>query len=218
MFIGHYGVGFSGKKVVSMPSLGTMFFAAQFLDLLWPFLILLGIERVKIEPGLTASNPLDFTYYPFSHSLFFAIVWALLFGFIYFLVKRNLRSSIILGLLVISHWVLDLIVHIPDLPLTPWTSLKVGIGLWNSLIFSAVIEVIIFCAGAYLYMIATKAKNKKGSFGFWGLVIFLLLIYFLNITGPPPPSVQAIGYAGLMQWLIIIWAYWIDRNRIPVAT
>lgn len=217
MFIGHYGVGFAAKKIDSKPSLGTMFLAAQFLDLLWPFLILTGIERVKIEPGLTASNPLDFTYYPFSHSLLFAIVWALLFGLIYFLFKRNLISSVVLGSLVISHWVLDLIVHIPDLPLTPWTNVKVGFGLWNSIILSVLIEVIFLGAGAYLYMKATKAKNKKGSFGLWGLVIFFLVIYFLNITGPPPPSVQAIGYAGLMQWLIIIWAYWIDRNRIAVT-
>ena len=216
MFIGHYGVGFAAKKVDSKPSLGTMFLAAQFLDFLWPFLILTGIEHVKIEPGITASNPLDFTYYPFSHSLLFTIIWALLFGFIYFLVKRNLKSSIILGMLVISHWILDLIVHIPDLPLTPWTNIKVGFGLWNSLILSILVEGFIFLIGVYLYLTATKAKNKKGIFGLWGLLIFFVAIYIMNLTSPPPPSVDAIGYVGLLQWLFILWAYWIDRNRIAV--
>ena len=117
MFIGHFGVGFGAKKIDNKPSLGTLFLAAQFVDLLWPFLLILGIEKVEITPGITAFNPLDFTYYPFSHSLFGMLVWAVLFGVIYFLFKKNFKSALLLGVLVISHWVLDLIVHIPDLPI-----------------------------------------------------------------------------------------------------
>ncbi|MGB8317736.1 MAG: hypothetical protein WCE54_06410, partial [Ignavibacteriaceae bacterium] len=143
MFIGHYGAGFAGKKIDNKPSLGTMFFAAQFLDLLWPVFILLGIENVKIVPGLMAANPLDFTYYPYTHSLFFTIIWGILFGAVYFLVRKNLKGSFLLGSLVLSHWILDLIVHRPDLPVLPWSDLKVGFSLWNSVPVSFVLEVLI---------------------------------------------------------------------------
>jgi hypothetical protein len=216
MFIGHYGVGFAGKKVDNKPSLGTLFFAAQFLDLIWPVFILTGIEKVKIEPGLMAANPLDFTYYPFSHSLLFAVVWGTIFGIIYFIIRKNIKGSILLGLLVLSHWILDLIVHRPDLPIFPWGNLKVGFGLWNSVPFSVAVELFIFAVGAYFYSSVTKPKNKKGTYTFWGLIIFLVLIYAANVFGSPPPSVEAIGFAGLSQWLIIAWAYWIDRNRFGI--
>jgi LexA-binding, inner membrane-associated putative hydrolase len=216
MFIGHFGVGLGAKKIDSKPSLGTLFLAAQFLDLLWPVFLLLGIERVKIEPGLTPVNPLDFTYYPFSHSLLFALLWSLLFGIIYFLFKKDIKTSILLGVLVLSHWILDLIVHIPDLPLSPWSNIKVGFGLWNSAALTIIVEGLIFIVGAYYYFKVTKAKNKKGQISLWSLLIFLVMIYIVNLFGSAPPSVNAIAIAGLFQWLIIIWGYWIDRNREPV--
>ncbi len=217
MFIGHYGAGFAGKKVDSRPSLGTLFFAAQFLDLLWPFLILTGIEHVKIVPGLMAANPLDFTFYPYSHSLLFAVIWGFLFGLIYFFFRKNIKGSILLGALVVSHWVLDLIVHRPDLPILPWSDFKVGFGLWNSVPFSITVEVVIFALGAYLYSSATRAKNKTGKYAFLGLLIFLFVVYISNVFSPPPPSAEAIGYAGLSQWLLIAWAYWVDHNRNYLA-
>ncbi|OGU27104.1 MAG: hypothetical protein A2057_06835 [Ignavibacteria bacterium GWA2_35_9] len=213
MFIGHFGVGFAAKKIDHKPSLGTLFIATQFIDLLWPFFLILGIEKVEIEPGISAMNPFDFTYYPFSHSLFGVLVWALLFGVVYFLFKKNFKSALVLGALVISHWVLDLIVHIPDLPIFPGGSIKVGFGLWNSILSTIIIEGLIFLAGVYFYFKSTKAENKKGTFALWSLVIFLIMVYVLNIIGPPPDSAKAIGYVGLSQWLIIAWGYWIDRNR-----
>ncbi len=218
MFIGHFGAGLAGKKAAPEISLGTLFLAAQFLDLIWPVFILTGIEKVEIVPGLTEANPLEFTYYPYSHSLFMVIIWAGLFGLIYYAYKRNLFNAFILGLLVISHWVLDLIVHIPDLPIFPWSDFKVGIGLWNFEIISIILEILIFAGGIYLYLLCTEAENKKGTFGFWGLIIFLIVVYFMNIFSPPPPSVEAIGYAGLLQWLFIPWAFWIDRNRKKMSS
>lgn len=213
MFIGHFGAGLAAKGIDPKPSLGTMFLAAQFLDLLWPVFLLLGIEKVKIIPGISAVNPLDFTYYPWSHSLLIVLFWSLFFGIIYFLVKKNIKSSVVLGLLVLSHWVLDLLVHIPDLPLWPGSVLKVGFGLWNSVVLSVSLEIIIFTVGVYLYLNSTRSKNRKGTFGFLGLVAFLIIIFIMNFFSPPPPSAEAIGYAGLLQWLFIPWAYWIDRNR-----
>lgn len=213
MFIGHFGVGFAAKKADTKVSLGTYFLAAQFIDLLWPTLLLLGLERVEIEQGISKLTPLNFISYPISHSLLMVIVWAILFGVVYKLFRKNTKGAVILGLCVISHWVLDLIVHIPDLPLYPGDSPKMGFGLWNSVAASLILEFVIFFAGVFIYNKTTTAKNKKGSLGFAGLVIFFLLVHMSNIFGPPPPSVAAIAWAGQLQWLFIIWAYWIDRNR-----
>jgi len=213
MFIGHFGIGLGAKKWAPGVSLGTLFLAAQFLDLLWPSLLLLGWEHVSIEPGNTEMTPLNFTYYPISHSLLMACVWGALFGLLYFLIKRNYRQSIILALCVVSHWVADFIVHRPDLPLLPGDTSRVGLGLWNHVFLGSIVEWSVFIAGLLLYLKATKPENKVGLYGFWSLVIFLVVIQLANVFGPPPPSVTAIAWAGQLQWLFVIWAYWSDRNR-----
>lgn len=213
MFIGHFGVGFGAKKAAPAVSLGTLFFAAQFLDLLWPTFILLGWEHVKIEPGTTQMTPLNFTDYPLSHSLLMAVFWGALFGAVYFMLKRKKTGAVVLGLAVVSHWVLDLIVHRPDLPLYPGGVQRVGFGLWNDKPVAVVVELLIFVVGVWLYLRSTKAKNRVGSIGLWGLVVFLSAIYVSNLIGPPPPNVQAIAWAGQLQWLFVIWAYWVDHNR-----
>jgi hypothetical protein len=214
MFIGHFGVGFAAKKFTKRTSLGTLFLATQFIDLLWPFFVILGIEMVAIDIGNTAFTPLDFIYYPFSHSLLGVLIWALLFGAVYYFIKKDLKTSLILGALVLSHWILDLITHRPDLPLFLGSdSLLVGLGLWNSIIATVIIEGTIFIAGVYLYLAVTKAKNKVGGYSLWSLIIFLVIVYISNLFGPPPESAEALGYIGLAQLLLIAWAYWIDRNR-----
>ncbi|MCW9066606.1 MAG: hypothetical protein OQJ78_09945 [Ignavibacteriaceae bacterium] len=213
MFIGHYGAGFAGKKFSKSASLGTYFMAAQWVDLIWPILILLGIEKVEIEPGISSVTPLNFSYYPFTHSLAGVLVWAILFGTIYYYIKKNYKTSIILGLLVLSHWFLDLLVHIPDLPIFPGAGIKVGFGLWNSFAATLIVEGLVFAACLYFYLKTTKSKNKIGTFALWGLVVFLVAIYISNLLGPPPPSAEAIGLVGNSQWLIILWGYWINKNR-----
>ena len=218
MFIGHFGAGFAAKAVDKRPSLGTLFLASQFIDLLWPIFLILGIEQVKIDPGNTAFTPLDFIYYPFSHSLFSVVIWAVLVGGIYFFMKKNLRGSILLGVLVLSHWILDLITHRPDLPLLPWQDYMVGFGLWNSIFFTVLVEASIFIIGAYLYFKYTSAVNKTGTYALWGLLVFLGIIYISNIVGPPPPSEGPIGYIGLAQWLLVAWGYWIDKNRNSIVS
>lgn len=213
MFIGHYGVGLAAKKIDTKPSLGTLFMASQFIDLLWPIFLLAGLEHVIIEPGNTAFTPLNFVDYPISHGFFSVLIWAILFSLVYYIIKRNVKSSLVLGALVMSHWILDLITHRPDLPLFPWSDVKVGLGLWNSVVLTIIIEGFIFIGGAYLYMKATRAENKKGSIGLWSLLIFLGVVYVSNVFGPPPPAEGPIAVVGLSQWLLIAWAYWIDRNR-----
>jgi hypothetical protein len=213
MFIGHFGTGFAVKKFAPTVSLGTLFFAAQFIDLLWPVFLLFGIEHVKIDPGNTIVTPLNFIYYPFSHSLLAVLIWAIVFGLVYFLIKKNLKNALWLGGLVLSHWILDLLTHRPDLPLIPGVQLMVGFSLWNSLWGTVVIEGLIFCVGVYLYLKVTRSKNKTGSIALWVLIIFFITIYMSNLFGPPPPSVEAISWVGLTQWILILWGYLIDRNR-----
>ena len=215
MFIGHFGVGFAAKKIINKPSLGTLFFASQFIDLLWPIFLIFGIEKVSIDPGNTVVTPLNFIYYPFSHSLFGVLVWALLFGVVYYFIKKDFRTSIWLGVLVLSHWILDFITHRPDLPLFIWSnSPLLGLGLWNSFFGTIIIESAIFVVGVYFFITVTKAKNKIGIYSLWSLIIFFIIIYIANLFGPPPESVAAIKYVSLTQWLLIAWAYWIDRNRM----
>jgi hypothetical protein len=217
VLIGHFGVGLAAKKLDNKPSLGTLFFASQFIDLLWPILLLASLEKVKIDPGNTAFTPLDFVYYPFSHSLVGVLIWSALFGSIYFLIRRNAKSSMVLAALVMSHWILDLIVHRPDLPLLPWADLKVGLGLWSSVLFSILVEGSIFITGAYLYLRTTKAKNRAGQISLWSFLAFLTIIYVVNAFGPPPSSEMSIAVVGLFQWLFIAWGYWIDKNRMVVS-
>jgi len=213
MFIGHFGVGLAAKKVDQKPSLGTLFFASQFIDLLWPILLIFGIEKVVIEPGSTAFTPLNFVYYPFTHSLIGVLIWGFLVGGVYYILKKNIRSAILIGALVVSHWILDFIVHSPDLPLVPGLDVKVGLGLWNTILGTLIFESAIFIIGVVIYYGITIAKNKKGEYGYWGLILFIAVIYISNIFGPPPPDVETIAWVGNLQWLFVFWAYWVDKNR-----
>lgn len=181
--------------------------------MLWPIFLLLGIEQVVIDPGNTAFTPLDFVYYPFTHSLVGVLFWGIVVGGIYYLIKKNVKTAFLLGALVVSHWVLDFLTHAPDLPIAPGLEIKVGLGLWNSLIFTLLVESAIFAVGIFLYLKITQAKNKKGEYGFWGLIIFLVLIYIMNVFGSAPPNEEAIAWAGNLQWLFVFWAYWVDKNR-----
>lgn len=214
MFIGHFGVGFGAKTLAPRVSLGTLFLAAQFADLLWSALLLTGRESVEIEPGITRVTPLNFVSYPISHSLLMTCVWALVIGGLFWLAKRRTKDAVVLGLCVLSHWALDLLVHRPDLPLHPGESTHLGLGLWNSLPGTLLVEGTIFALGIFLYLRVTEAKNRAGSIGFWALVCFLSLVYLGNLFGPPPPSVAAIAWVGQLQWLFVVWAYWVDQNRI----
>lgn len=123
MFIGHFGVAFAAKKVAPVTSLGALILAAQFLDFLWPIFLLLGVEHVEIVPGITKVSPLSFTDYPISHSLLMALVWSTLFGGVYFALRRYSRGAWAVAMAVLSHWILDFIVHRPDLPLRPGVKL-----------------------------------------------------------------------------------------------
>lgn len=219
MFLGHFAVGLAAKRVAPRTSLGTLFAAAQLLDLVWPVLVLAGVETVRVDPGNTAFTPLDFASYPWTHSLLTVVVWAAGFALVYRQRSGKVRGAWVVGGLVLSHWVLDFVTHRPDLPLAPGAP-KVGLGLWSSVPTTVVVEGALFFAGVWLYAAGTRARNRTGQLALWALVALLVGIYAANVLGPPPPGSRAIATAGLLTWLFIPWAVWIDRNRelVPRAS
>ncbi|MEW5924307.1 MAG: hypothetical protein AB1746_09995 [Candidatus Zixiibacteriota bacterium] len=217
MFLGHFGAGFAGKKIAPGAGLGILFLAAILLDLLWSLLLITGTEHVRIVPGITTVTPMDFYDYPLSHGLIMVIIIAAFFGMIYGLIKRNLRMAIVSGILVFSHWLLDLTVHRPDLPLIKGSTTVFGLGLWNYFIIGVLFELILFIIGLFMYIRVTRAIDKIGSYGLWILVTILSGIWLGSIFGSPPPDDPIkIGLVGLSQILFVIIAGWIDRHRKTV--
>jgi hypothetical protein len=217
MFLGHYGVAFAARRAAPRASLGTTIFAAQFLDELWPVLLLAGVERVRIVPGLMAASALDFVSYPVSHSLLTAVGWGVLIGAIYFAVRRYRRGAWVVGAAVVSHWLLDAPMHRPDLPLWPGSRTLVGFGLWNSVPATAVIELALFTLGLALYLRGTRARDRIGSWGLWAMVGLLAVFFVGALIGAPPPSERALAVTTLGLWLFVPWGWWVDRHRAPVA-
>jgi membrane-bound metal-dependent hydrolase YbcI (DUF457 family) len=216
MFIGHVGVAFAAKKVAPRPSLGTLALAAQLVDGVWPLFLLLGWEKVEIVPGITAVTPLLFISYPYTHSLAAGAVWALLLGGGYYLLRRDGAGAGWIAALVLSHWVLDFVSHRPDMPLWPGGP-KVGLGLWDSVPATLAVEFALFGGGVWLYLSATRPRDRIGTYALAAFVALLAVLYLASVFGPPPPSVQVLAMSGLLGWLFVAWAYWIDRHRRPVA-
>ena len=206
----------AAKPLQPRVSLGTLFLAAQLADLLWPTLLLLGVERVAIVPGLMAGSPFDFIYYPFSHSLLAQLLLGLALGSAYGLIRGNWRGALLVGLVVPSHWLLDLVVHRPDLPFYPGPSAKVGLGLWHSLPGTLVVELGLLAVGLWVYVRATRPRNRTGRYVLWGLIAFLVLSYLGTELGPAPTSVRAMAWGGQLLWLSVALAYWADANRESV--
>jgi membrane-bound metal-dependent hydrolase YbcI (DUF457 family) len=213
MFLGHIGLAMAAKRVAPKTSLGTAVLATQFADCLWPLLLVLGLEQVRIAPGITKMTPLDFVAYPWSHSLLMDVIWAAAFAGIYYAARKYKAGAWVVALGVLSHWFLDWWSHRPDMPLTPWSQPKYGLGLWNSVAGTVAVELIIFFGGLAIYLMATKPRDRTGSFALWGFVALLILIWVGAVFGPPPPSVKAIKASGFGLWLIVAWAYWVDRHR-----
>ena len=216
MFIGHFAIGFGAKRFAPAVSLGTLFLACQFADLLWPMLVIAGIEQVAVRPGATVVTPLEFISYPFSHSLIAGAAWGLLFAWVYTWLRRTRPSvGVVLAFVVVSHWVLDALSHGPDMPILIGGSLRVGLGLWNSYAATILVEGLIFGAGLAMYVRSTRAVDRAGVVALWTLVALLLVVYAANLFGPPPPSGLAAAGGALAMWLLVAWGYWIDRHRRP---
>jgi hypothetical protein len=214
MFIGHFALGFAAKRAAPPLSLATLFAAAQLADVIWPVLVLIGVEQVRIAPGTTAFTPLEFISYPYSHSLLFLCIWGLIFGAICAASISRSRVLLVVAVLVVSHWVLDWISHAPDMPFYPG-SVKVGLGLWNSVAGTMILEIAMFAAGVWIYARTTRARDRIGRQAFPAFVGFLLVAYVGSSFGPPPPGVGALIVTAIAgAAVIILWAWWLDRHRV----
>ena len=212
MFIGHFAVAMGAKKIAPKVNLGVLLIACQLLALIWPVLVLLGIERVSVDYLATAVTPLNFEYYPFSHSLLMSLILSVILGLSCGFIYKSKKIAFILAGTTLSHWFLDFLTHRPDLPLY-FNSAKYGLGLWNYKTLSIAIEVCFFIIGIYLYL-STKKLTKKKQMSFWSLILLLLLIYYANVLGPKPPldtPSEMIAGPALAMWLIVLWGYWIDK-------
>ena len=213
MFVGHLAVAFVAKKLEPRVPLAVLVAASFGLDLLWPLLLFAGIETVRIDPGNTAFTALDFQSYPWSHSLAAAGVWGVAAGWVVLTRFKHHRTAWIVGIVVISHWVLDVVTHRPDLPLWPGGP-RVGLGLWNSIGGTIAVEGVLFIAGLVVYTSMSQPRDGIGRWALWALVALVTLIWLVGPWSPPPPSSTAVAVVALAMWLFPPWAHWIERHRV----
>src|SRR5439155_9766313 len=217
MFVGHYGISFAAKRLDKTIPLWVLFLAVQLLDLGWGVLVPLGVEKVRIVPGITASNPLDLYYMPYTHSLVAALLWSLA-GYVVYRSGRGFgasrRAALLVAAAVFSHWVLDLIVHRPDLPLYDDT-LKMGLGLWNYRVPAFLLEVAILFGGMLLYLRSTTATTRFGRWGFPVFGVLMLAIQAGAFFGPPPGAEWVAAVEALVLYIVFAAiAGWLERARL----
>jgi membrane-bound metal-dependent hydrolase YbcI (DUF457 family) len=218
VFIGHFAVGFASKRVAPRTSLALLLAAPLLADIIWPVLVLAGVEQVRITGGPNPFLTLTFDSYPWSHSLLMLTVWGLLLGGGYYAVTQYRAGAVILFLGVLSHWVLDVVTHVRDMPIAPGVATKIGLGLWQSVVGTMVIEGAMFVAGVWLYTTGTQARDRVGRWAWWSYIALLVVSYLSALVSPPPPSVPAIGWLGIiLSVVMVVWAWWLDRHRTAVT-
>jgi membrane-bound metal-dependent hydrolase YbcI (DUF457 family) len=188
--------------------------APNFVDLIWPLFLLAGLERVRIDPGNTAFTPLAFDYYPWTHSLLMGVVWGAVLGLAARFRGLSRHAAALVGVLVVSHWFLDLVTHRADLPLSPWSSRTFGLGLWHSIPATLAVEGSLWIAGIVVFLRVYHARGVRGQVAFWSFVITSTLIW---VSGPfvaPPPDVHTLALSAAIGWIIVPWAWWIERTTM----
>jgi hypothetical protein len=208
LFIGHYSVSFAGRATEKRLPLWLLFLAVQWIDVMWSIFVLLGIEKVRIVPGFTASNDLDLYYMPYTHSLLGVLCWSALAYVVcqLFPQLRGKRTGLILAAAVFSHWVLDLIVHVPDMALYDSVG-KMGFGLWNHRAAAFALEMAVLFGGAAL--LYRTAVHKARLIGF---VVFLAAVQVVNtFFFPPPKSDNAMAISAFVSYVVLaLMAWWVD--------
>lgn len=212
MFIGHLAVSFTAKVVEPKAPLSALVAASFGLDLLWPFLILAGVETVSVAPGNTAFTPLAFESYPWSHSLLMAVVWGAIAGGLIYGASKSQRVALLVGTVVVSHWLLDFLTHRADLPLWPGGP-KFGLGLWNSIPATILVEGGLFLMAIWMYVRTYKPRDAVGIWALWALVALTSVIWITQPWSPPPPSSNAVACVTLAMLIFPLWGAWIDRHR-----
>jgi hypothetical protein len=216
MFIGHFAVALGAKRYAPQTSLAMLVAAAQLADLLWPVFLALSLEHVRFNPDASPFLRLDFLSYPYSHSLLALVIWGLVLGGVYRAFTGNVRALFVIAVLVVSHWVLDVATHNPDMPIYPG-SVKVGLGLWNSVPATLIVETILYVAGVWIYVRTTRARDAIGRWAFAALAVFLIVAYVASL-GSLPPSLQALYLSALAgAAVLLLWCWWADEHRAAVA-
>ena len=212
MFVGHLALAFASKPKLPTVSLGWLVAAVSALDLLWPLLLIAGVEHVRIQPGATPFTPLVFTAYPWSHSLLTATIWGIAFAAVA-TVRGAPRSAFAwLAALVVSHWVLDWITHVPDMPLWPTASSpRLGLGLWNSIPATIVVEGLMWIVGLAVYLRHRRATSWIGPVALWSFVLVTTALWASGPWSPPPPTPRALAWFALIGWITLPWAALADR-------
>jgi len=214
MLVGHVAAGMVGKRAAPQVSLGTLVLAAFLCDLLWGAFLLTGLEQIIIKPGRGAAHYLDAVDFSLSHGLATTVLWAALFAGVWFLRRRDTRAALVLFALVVSHWLLDFISHGPDMALAPGVHARVGLGLWNSIPATIVVEGGFWLIAVILYTRATQPRTRLTAFVFWIFIGLLTLVWYNNIAGPPPASPRAAAIGSLIFFSVIVaWAYWMNASR-----
>jgi hypothetical protein len=211
MFVGHLALALGAKRAAPAVNLGWFMAGVTALDLLWPLFLLAGIEHVSVVPGATAFNPLVFDSYPWSHSLLMSVVWGV--AFVGLARWRAVRASaILLAALVVSHWVLDFVTHLPDLPLWPGPSPRFGLGLWRSLSWTFIVEGAMWLAAIVVYLRMRPLAGSRARIAFWSLIVVTTAMWIAGPWSPPPPSENALAWFGLIGWTVLPWAALADRG------
>jgi hypothetical protein len=221
MFLGHYGLALALKRKEPKISLGTLFVAAQLVDVLWGAFLLLGWEHVRILPDDNPLLVLQFYDYPISHSLLGAVAWGAVAAALYYSwptrdTTRHWQAAALVGVAVASHWLLDLIVHLPDLPLAGNDSPKFGFGLWRHVGASVAVELLVLGLGLALYAQGRSRRHPLRPIRLAIVLLPLVGVYLASFWGPPPPSVPAIG-ASVVVLLLLAGPLgaWADRAATP---
>lgn len=214
MFVGHYGISFATKKADPSIPLWVLFLAVQWLDVIWAPLVLLGVEKVRIVPGFTATNPLDLYYMPYTHSLVAAVLWSAVAAGAYRILRHaDARSSLFIGLAVFSHWVLDFIVHRPDLPMYDNTA-KVGLGLWNYPGWAFALEAALLLGAVVAYL--QGRSTHRAAIMTFGVAMLGVQAYVF--FGPPPASPSAAASTALAAYVIFAFVIWLIVDRRPAPS
>ena len=213
MFIGHFGVGFGLKRLAPRVSLALLIAATVWADILWTAFLLAGWEHARVSVGDTRWTPLALFDYPWSHSLLFLVLWATALALAYLSYRADVWGALAVWIGVVSHWVLDWLTHRPDMPLYP-SGRRYGVGLWNSIPGTLIVEVPLFVVGVWLYARLTRGRDGIGRFGFWTYVAILMLMYIGDRFSGPPASIKEVAVTGLVATVILLaWPWWFDRHR-----
>jgi len=215
MFVGHLAVALAAKRYEPEVNLAWFITGVSALDLVWPIFVLAGLEHVSISPGATAFTPLVFDSYPWSHSLAMTAIWGLLLVVIARFARVPSSAWTLLAFCVFSHWPLDFLTHAPDMPLWPGNSPKLGLGLWNSIPGTFIVEGAMWLVGIAIYVNAMLHRGRRPGFPFWSFILVCTLMWASGPWGPLPADERTVAMFSLVGWIMVPWAWWADRVRRP---